>query len=81
MSDLSSALGLGRSGDGPSHLATLSELLLTRLPLPRRLGDIPGLERARIPEYAELAMLDHCHKTNPRPCSRIDMENLLDAAW
>ncbi len=81
MSDIASALGLGRSGDGPSHLATLSELLLTRLPLPRRLGDVPGLEREMIPVYADLAMLDHCHRTNPRPCSRLDMEDLLDAAW
>ncbi len=40
-----------------------------------------GLEPSRIPEYARLAMLDHCHRTNPRPCSQEDMERLLEQAW
>lgn len=81
MSDLAARLGLGRGGEGPSHLITLSELLLARLPLPRRLGDVEGLRHVRIGEYAGLALLDHCHKTNPRPCSREDMEGLLERAW
>ena len=41
----------------------------------------PGCERDRIAEYARLAMLDHCHRTNPRPCTQADMEDLLDRAW
>lgn len=81
MADLAATLGLGRSGDGPSHLATLAELLLTRLPIAKRLGEIDGLDRRKIPIYADLAMRDHCHRTNPRPCSRDDMIQLLDAAW
>lgn len=81
MSDLAATLGLGRSLDGPSHLATLAELLLTRLPLPKRLGDVDGLDRREIPLYADLAMQDHCHRTNPRPCTKADMEGLLDVAW
>ena len=81
MSDLAARLGLGRGSEGPSHLITLSELLLARLPLPRRLGDVEGLRQDQIGEYARLAMLDHCHKTNPRPCIREDMEGLLDRAW
>ncbi len=81
MSDLAASLGLGRSGDGPSHLATLAELLLSRLPLAKRLGDVEGLDRREIPLYASLAMQDHCHRTNPRPCSKADMEVLLDSAW
>jgi alcohol dehydrogenase class IV len=51
------------------------------MPLPDRLGRVEGLRRDRIPDYARLALLDHCHKTNPRPCSRADMEDLLDRAW
>lgn len=81
MADLAATLGLGRSGDAPTHLIILCELLLSRLPLPRRLEDVPGLSRDRIDHYADLAMRDHCHRTNPRPCSREDMAELLVAAW
>jgi len=79
--DLAARLGLGRSGEGPGHLITLVELVLARLPLPQRLGAIDGLRRDRIAEYAHLAMLDHCHRTNPRPCTQADMEELLERAW
>jgi len=79
--ELAARLGLGRSGDGPAHLITVTELLLHRLPIPGRLGRVEGLSRDRIADYARLAMLDHCHKTNPRPCTQADMEELLDRAW
>jgi 4-hydroxybutyrate dehydrogenase len=81
LSDLAARIGLGRSGSGPEHLITLTELVLVRLPLPRRLRDLPELRHDRIAEYARLAMLDHCHKTNPRPCTQAEMEDLLDRAW
>lgn len=81
MADLASVLGLGRSRDGAAHLAVLSELMLARLPLPKRLGDLDGLNRDRLPEYARLAMLDHCHRTNPRPCTAEDMVAMLESAW
>ncbi len=81
MAILARQLGVGRSEDGPSHLITLIELVLARLPLPRRLGQIEELDREAIPRYARLAMLDHCHRTNPRPCERNDMEDLLERAW
>jgi alcohol dehydrogenase class IV len=81
LADLAARLGLGRGGEGPAHLITLCELVLARLPLPRRLGQVDGLHRDRIADYARLAMLDHCHRTNPRPCTQADMEDLLDRAW
>ncbi len=81
LSDLAARLGLGRGCEGPSHLITLTELVLVRLPLPRRLGEVEGLERGRIAEYARLAMLDHCHRTNPRPCTEADLVVLLEVAW
>jgi 4-hydroxybutyrate dehydrogenase len=81
MADLAGRLGLGRAGDAAGHLVTLTELLLARMPLPRRLGQLDGLHRDRIAEYARLAMLDHCHRTNPRVCTPADMEDLLDRAW
>jgi alcohol dehydrogenase class IV len=81
MSDLGTRLGLGRGGDAAGHLITLTELVLARLPLPRRLGKVEGLHRDRIAEYARLALIDHCHATNPRPCTQADLEDLLDRAW
>jgi 4-hydroxybutyrate dehydrogenase len=81
MAELAGRLGLGRGGDAAGHLVTLTELLLARMPLPRRLGQLEELDRDRIAEYARLAMLDHCHHTNPRPCTLADMEDLLDRAW
>jgi 4-hydroxybutyrate dehydrogenase len=81
MADLGSRLGLGRGGDAAGHLITLTELVLARLPLCRRLGQLDGLRRERVPEFARFAMLDHCHRTNPRPCTQTDMEDLLDRAW
>jgi alcohol dehydrogenase class IV len=81
MADLGARLGLGRGGDAAGHLVTLTELVLARLPLPRRLGQLEGLKLERIGEYARLAMLDHCHATNPRACTQADMEDLLERAW
>lgn len=81
MADLASRIGLGRGGDACGHLITLTELLLARLPLPRRLGSLDGLRHDLITDYARLAMLDHCHRTNPRRCTAVELEDLLDRAW
>lgn len=78
---LAGAMGLGRGQDSARHLIALTQLVLARLPLPNRLGEIDGLSRERIPEYGRLAMLDHCHRTNPRPCTIEDMIDLLQVAW
>ncbi len=81
MVELGSSLGLGRSGDAAGHLIALLELLVGRLPLPKRLADVDGLRGDRISEYARIAMIDHCLRTNPRPCSVDDLEGLLERAW
>ncbi|QDV37111.1 iron-containing alcohol dehydrogenase [Tautonia plasticadhaerens] len=78
---LAAQMGLGRNGDGPGHLITLTEILLARLPLPRRLGDVEGIDRDRIGIYARLAMEDHCHRNNPRPCDEESLAALLEDAW
>ncbi len=75
------ALGVGRGGDAVGHLLVLVDLLLGHLPLPRKLRDVNGLRHDQIGHYAVLAMQDHCRLTNPRPCSRGDMEEILDRAW
>ena len=81
LAELAGQLGVGRGSDGPNHLITLIGLLQARIPLPKRLRDVPGLAHDRVGEYARLAMIDHCHRTNPRPCTQADMEVLLDRAW
>ena len=48
--------------------------------MPTGLGEA-GLDREKIPKLAADAMLDHCHKFNPRPCSEQDMLNLLQASF
>lgn len=81
MVELASRVGLGRAGDGAGHLVTLVELIMARMPLPRKLGQVEGLKRDRIPEYARLVMLDPRLAHNPRPCSADLLEELLDRAW
>lgn len=81
MIELASRLGLGRAGDGAGHLVTLVELSMARMPLPRKLGQVDGLRRDRIPELARAAMLDPRLAANPRPCSAGLLEELLDRAW
>lgn len=48
--------------------------------MPAGLGSA-GLDREKIPKLAADAMLDHCHKLNPRQCTVQDMRHLLEAAF
>ena len=50
------------------------------LNMPKGLGDA-GLDRAKIPKLGADAMLDHCHKFNPRVCTEADMAALFEAAF
>lgn len=50
------------------------------LKMPQGLGDA-GLDRAKIPKLGADAMLDHCHKFNPRVCMEADMVALFEAAF
>ena len=52
----------------------------TELNMPSGLGEA-GLEREKIPKLGEDAMLDHCHKFNPRMCTEEDMVALFEAAF
>ena len=52
----------------------------TELNMPRGLGEA-GLERKKIPKLGADAMLDHCHKFNPRVCTEADMVALFEAAF
>ena len=50
------------------------------LSMPKGLGDA-GLDRAKIPKLGADAMLDHCHKFNPRACTEADMVALFEDAF
>ena len=52
----------------------------TALNMPTGLGEA-GLERGKIPKLGADAMLDHCHKFNPRVCTEEDMVALFEAAF
>jgi len=52
----------------------------TALKMPTGLGDA-GLDRKKIPKLSADAMLDHCHKFNPRVCTEEDMVSLFEAAF
>ena len=50
------------------------------LNIPAGLG-AAGLDRQKIPKLGADAMLDHCHKFNPRVCKEADMVALFEAAF
>ena len=50
------------------------------LNIPAGLGTA-GLDRGKIPKLGADAMLDHCHKFNPRACTEEDMVALFEAAF
>ena len=52
----------------------------TELNMPAGLGDA-GLDRKKIPKLGADAMLDHCHKFNPRVCTEADMVALFQTAF
>ena len=54
--------------------------LNVELRMPAGLG-AAGLDRQKIPKLGADAMLDHCHKFNPRMCKEADMVALFEAAF
>ena len=52
----------------------------TELNMPIGLGDA-GLDEKKIPKLGADAMLDHCHKFNPRVCTEADMVALFETAF
>ena len=82
--DIAAALGVDTSGLSKEEAANgaIVEVrsLNKELGIPGGLGDA-GLRRERIPKIAKDAMLDHCYKFNPRPCTEADMRGLFEAAF
>ena len=82
--NIAAALGVDTSGMSTEEAAdaAIAEIrsLNEEFAIPKGLG-IAGLKWERIPKIAKDAMLDHCHKFNPRPCVETDMRNLFEAAF
>ena len=82
--DIAAALGVNTAGMSKVEAAhaAIDEIreLNVQLNMPAGLG-AAGLAEARIPKLAADAMLDHCHKFNPIPCTEQDMRSLLEAAF
>ncbi|MCC7261007.1 MAG: iron-containing alcohol dehydrogenase [Candidatus Latescibacteria bacterium] len=80
--DLSRKIGVGDSGDDRTAAECLIDAvskLVQRVGLPTTLRDV-GVSLPRIEVLARQAMLDHCVRTNPRPCTLEDMERILQEA-
>lgn len=82
--EIARALGIDTSSmdnDEAAHAAIDKIRAFNReLKMPKGLGDA-GLDRAKIPKLGADAMLDHCHKFNPRACMEADMVALFEAAF
>jgi 4-hydroxybutyrate dehydrogenase len=82
--ELAAAMGISRDGlsekDTACRLVRALDDTVQRFALPTKLRDL-GIARGDIREMGERAMLDHCHATNPRPCSIEDMVALLEKAF
>ena len=48
--------------------------------LPRKLSQA-GVKREMIPRLVEKAMADACHQSNPRACTQVDFERIIEEAF
>ena len=64
---------------GASDLVRWLADLKASLGIPAKLGSL-GVTEEQIPRLVDVAVADVCHKTNPRPCSKLDFERLFAAA-
>jgi alcohol dehydrogenase class IV len=82
--DIAEALGVDISDMTKQEAATAAieevKSLNSAVNMPKGLGEA-GLDPQRIPKLAKDAMLDHCYKSNPRPCTEADMRMLFEAAF
>ena len=82
--EIALALGIDTSGMDSSEAghAAIDKIRAfnTELNMPIGLGDA-GLDKKKIPKLGADAMLDHCHKFNPRVCTEEDMVALFEVAF
>jgi alcohol dehydrogenase len=82
--EIARALGIDTNGMDSSEAgrAAIDKIRAfnTELNMPAGLG-AAGLDRKKIPKLGADAMLDHCHKFNPRECKEADMIALFEEAF
>ena len=72
---MAEAMGISGSGKLPDAIREMN----SKIGLPKGLSEL-GVARASFPEIINRALLDHCHKTNPRVASNEDYRELLEAS-
>ena len=82
-SRIASAAGIDPAGAESTRLDRVIDWareLNEAFAIPPRLRDlgVPAEDRERL---VELALADHCHRTNPRRCEAADMDELWGRAW
>ena len=81
-STIAGKIGLDSAVEGNAldSIIAWSKGLNKEFAIPSRLRDlgVPGEDREVL---VELAMADHCHRTNPRRCETADMEEFWERAW
>jgi alcohol dehydrogenase len=82
--DVARAMGIGNGVAEPRLLAGEAigkvRRLLGEMKLPDRLSKV-GVTADKLPALAANALLDHCHRTNPKPCDRSAMQQILERAF
>ncbi|MDQ2734363.1 MAG: iron-containing alcohol dehydrogenase [Pseudomonadota bacterium] len=73
------AMGLPESDDEGETIAGAIRSMNARLGLPNGLAAL-GVEPAMFDRIIDGAMVDHCHKTNPRLATRSDYVRMLEAS-
>jgi len=74
------ALAAGtREGTGESFIKWL-ETLKAEIGIPRTLTEA-GVQRSKLKELVDVASADPCHASNPRPCTRADIQAIFEAAF
>jgi len=82
--DIATALGVDTSSMSIDETASAAIGAVSQLSqdvgIPQSLSEL-GLQRDSLHNMAQNAMLDHCYKSNPRPCTEKDMLKLYEEAF
>jgi alcohol dehydrogenase class IV len=76
MAELARVCGAGNT---PGAFVAWLAALKARIGIPAKLGG-KGVTAAHIPRLVEIAILDTCHQTNPKPVSAADFERIFTQA-
>jgi alcohol dehydrogenase class IV len=72
---MAEAMRIGDPGKMPDAIREMN----IKIGLPKGLSEL-GVTRRLFPEIINRALLDHCHKTNPRVATNEDYREMLEAS-